>query len=485
MVAEGRKITLSADRDRDFPGWYNTIIRQAELIDDRFNIKGMVVYRPLAMKLTKAIYSMFEERLEASGHQPVLFPVLIPEENFNKEAEHIKGFTPETYWVTMGGDETLSSKYALRPTSETAFYFMYSQWLRSPSDLPLKLYQSVAVYRHETKATKPLLRGREFLWIEAHDVFATAEEAIKQVQEDERTTRDVIEGELSVPILFLLKPQWDKFAGAVNTYAAEAVMPDGMVLQVATTHYLGRNFSVAFDLGYYDAEGKKRRVEQTCFGPGVSRILAAVVSVHGDNFGLVMPFRIAPVQAVIVPIPGSGVEEYARAVASRLRDRGIRVELDESEETPGAKYYKWEFRGVPLRIEVGEREVSSTKVTLFDRVARKRNNISLSELDGFLGDFPEAQHRALRDRAEGLSQKFMGEANSLEEAKGLISSGKRVLKSHLCSLDSSGEDCAGRIERDLGLSVRGELLNAERPRGKKCIACGREAKHEIFLAEAY
>jgi len=485
MTTEAKKVTFSEDRDRDFSEWYNTIIRQAELIDDRFNIKGMVVYRPLAMKLTKAIYRMFEERLEASGHQPVLFPVLIPEENLSREAEHIMGFTPETYWVTMGGDETLSSRYALRPTSETAFYFMYSQWLRSPSDLPLKLYQSVAVYRHETKATKPLLRGREFLWIEAHDVFATAEEAIKQVQEDERTTRDVIEGELSVPILFLLKPQWDKFAGAVNTYAAEAVMPDGMVLQVATTHYLGRNFSEAFDLGYYDAEGKKRRVEQTCFGPGVSRILAAVVSVHGDNFGLVMPFRIAPVQAVIVPIPGSGVEECARAVASRLRDRGIRVELDESEETPGAKYYKWEFRGVPLRIEVGEREVSSTKVTLFDRVARKRNNISLSELDGFLDDFPEAQHRALRDRAEGLSQKFMGEANSLEEAKGLISSGKRVLKSHLCSLDSSGEDCAGRIEKDLGLSVRGELLNAERPRGEKCIACGREAKHEVFLAEAY
>jgi len=485
MATEGRKITFSADRDRDFQGWYNTIIRQAELIDDRFNIKGMVVYRPLAMKLTKAIYSMFEERLEASGHQPVLFPVLIPEENFNKEAEHIKGFTPETYWVTMGGNETLGSRYALRPTSETAFYFMYSQWLRSPSDLPLKLYQSVAVYRHETKATKPLLRGREFLWIEAHDVFATAEEAIKQVQEDERTTRDVIEGELSVPILFLLKPQWDKFAGAVNTYAAEAVMPDGMVLQVATTHYLGKNFSEAFDLGYYDAEGKKRRVEQTCFGPGVSRILAAVISVHGDNFGLVVPFRIAPVQAVIVPIPGSGVEECARAVASRLRDRGIRVELDESEETPGAKFYKWEFRGVPLRIEVGEREVSSSRATIFDRVTRKRSSIGLSELDGFLDEFPEAQHRVLRNRAEILAQRFMGEADSLESARDLIFSGKRVLKAYLCSLDHEGEGCGERIEKELSLSVRGEPLNADKPRDKNCIVCGKEAGHEVYLAEAY
>ena len=485
MANESRKVTFSVDRDSNFSEWYNTIIRQAELIDDRFNIKGMVVYRPLAMKLTKAIYGLLEERLETSGHQPVLFPVLIPEENLSKEAEHIKGFKPETYWVTMGGGETLTSRYALRPTSETAFYFMYSQWLRSPSDLPLKLYQSVAVYRHETKATKPLLRGREFLWIEAHDVFATAEEAIEQVREDERMTREVIEGELSVPILFLLKPQWDKFAGAVNTYAAEAVMPDGMVLQVATTHYLGKNFSEAFDLGYYDAEGKKRRVEQTCFGPGVSRILAAIISVHGDNLGLVMPFKVAPVQAVIVPIPGPGVEELARAIASRLRDKGIRVELDESEETPGAKFYKWEFRGVPLRIEVGEREVSSSRVTVFDRVARKRSSISLSELDGFLEEFPEAQHRALRDRAEGLFQRLMGEADSLQKARELTSSGKRVLKAYLCSLDLDGEGCAERIEKELGLSVRGEALNAEKPRDKKCIACGREARHEVFLAEAY
>ena len=485
MAAESKKVTFSVDRDRDFSEWYNTIIRQAELIDDRFNIKGMVVYRPYAMRITKAIYKLLEKKLEASGHQPVLFPVLIPEENLSREAEHIKGFKPETYWVTMGGDEKLTGRYALRPTSETAFYFMYSQWLRSPSDLPLKLYQSVAVYRHETKATKPLLRAREILWIEAHDVFATADEAMMQVQEDEKTTREVVEGELSIPILFLLRPQWDKFPGAVNTYAAETILPDGMTLQVATTHYLGRNFNEAFDLGYYDAEGKKRRVEQTCFGPGVSRILAAIISVHGDNLGLIMPFRVAPVQAVIVPIPGPGVEEQARAIASRLRDRGIRVELDESEETPGAKFYKWEFRGVPLRIEVGEREVSSSKVTVFDRVARKRSSISLSELDGFLEEFPEAQHRALRDRAEGLFQRLMGEADSLQKARELTSSGKRVLKAYLCSLDLDGEGCAERIEKELGLSVRGEALNAEKPRDKKCIACGREARHEVFLAEAY
>jgi len=485
MPGESSKVTFSIDKEGQFSEWYNTIIRQAELIDDRFNIKGMVVYRPYAMGMVREIYRFFEERLEKGGHEPTLFPVLIPEENLDKEAEHVKGFTPETFWVTMGGDETLANRYALRPTSETAFYYMYSQWIRSPSDLPLKLYQSVAVYRHETKATKPLVRGREFLWIEAHDAFASREEALKQVEEDESTMKEVIEGELAIPVLFLVKPQWDKFAGAVNTYAAEVVMPNGIVLQVASTHYLGTKFSKAFEVGYYDAEGKKRLVEQTCFGPGVSRILAAVISVHGDNTGLILPFKVAPVQAVVVPIPGAGVEEYARMVAERIREKGARVELDERDETPGSKFYKWEFLGVPLRIETGEREASSSTLTVFDRAIRKRKTIGLAEIDGLLKEFSLVQHQELYERAEGSLSRFLGEVDTLEGARTLLSSGKRILKTYFCSLNMDGKECADKVESELGLSVRGEELTSTRPRGKRCPVCGRQAMHEVYLAEAY
>ena len=485
MASDSKKATFLIDRDHEFSEWYNTIIRQAELIDDRFNIKGMVVYRPYAMRIIRELYRFFEGRLEAGGHRQVLFPVLIPEENLDREAEHVKGFKPETFWVTMGGDEPLTNRYALRPTSETAFYYMYSQWIRSPSDLPLKLYQSVSVYRHETKATKPLIRGREFLWIEAHDVFATKEEAMRQVEEDENTMQEVIEGELAIPVLFLRRPQWDKFKGAVDTYAADVVMPDGVTLQVASTHYLGTNFSEAFDVGYSDAEGRKNKVEQTCFGPGISRILAAVISVHGDNSGLVLPFKVASTHAVVIPIPGEGVHEYSVKIVQKLKDMGLRVEFDDRDETPGAKFYKWEFLGVPLRIEVGGREVSSSTVTVFDRATKKRTIIRLDELEKFVHGFSMLQHQELHERAEGLMNKFLDDAETLEKARSAISSGRRILRSYLCSMELDGEECAGKIETELGLSVRGEELNAAPPKGKKCLVCGKDAKHQIYLAEAY
>jgi len=485
MANESRRTTFSVDRDRDFSEWYNTIVRKAELIDDRFNIKGMVVYRPYAMMIIRVVYRLFEERLERGGHRPTLFPVLIPEENLDKEAEHVKGFKPETFWVTMGGDEQLTNRYALRPTSETAFYYMYSQWIRSQNDLPLRLYQSVSVYRHETRATKPLIRGREFLWIEAHDAFARKEDALRQVEDDERTTKEVIEDELAMPVIFLLRPQWDKFKGAVNTYAADVVMPNGITLQVASTHYLGTNFSEAFDVGYYDSEGRRNRVEQTCFGPGISRILAAIISVHGDNSGLILPFKVAPTQVVVIPIPGGGVEGYSAKVVQKLREMRLRFKLDDGDETPGAKFYRWEFIGVPLRIEIGEREVSSSTITMLDRVTRKRKTIGLAELDAFIREFPELQRRELYARAREMAVKFTGQAETLEQAKKELSQGKRVLKSYMCTLETEGRTCAEKIEAELGLSVRGEELGAKTPESKRCLACGRDARHEVYLAEAY
>lgn len=479
------KVTFMIKKDQNFSEWYNTIIRQAEIIDDRFNIKGFVVYLPYGMKMVKRIYEFFEEKLESNGHQPVLFPLLIPEENLQREAEHI-GFKAETFWVTMGGDEQLTKKYALRPTSETAFYYMYSIWIRGISDLPLKLYQSVAVYRHETKATKPLIRGREFLWIETHDVFATKDEALQQVEEDKRVMKEVLEEKLGIPVMFIKRPQWDKFRGAVNTFAADAVMPDGSTLQVGSTHYLGQNFSKVFNIGFDDKDGMHKLVEQTCFGPGISRILAAVISIHGDDSGLILPISVAPIQVVIVPIPGEGVLEYARLVKRVVSEMGYKVELDESDETPGSKFYKWEFMGVPLRFEIGPKELSNSSVTIFDRLRRTRQEIELDDLREFMHSFERDQVRALFERAREVTGQRIAMANDMSEARRKISERKSVLKVPMCSTDLDGESCGAKIEEELGLRTLGEELDSEKPsEGQLCIICGKKANCLVYLAESY
>ncbi|MGB9758336.1 MAG: proline--tRNA ligase [Thermoproteota archaeon] len=482
---QGSKITFNIDKKQNFREWYNEIIRKAELIDDRYNVKGLIVYRPRAMKVIKEIYKLLESELEKKGHEPVLFPLLIPEENFQREAEHVKGFKAETFWVTMGGDEPLNEKLALRPTSETAFYFMYSLWIRGFSDLPLRLYQSVSVYRHETKATRPLIRGREFLWIEAHDAFASKEEALDQVKSDEEVTKKVLEDYLALPVFFFRRPQWDKFKGAVDTYAADVIMPDGACLQVASTHYLGENFSRAFNVVFTDKDGKRKFVHQTCYGPGVSRILAALISVHGDNSGLIFPFNVAPIQIVVIPIPGEGVAEYSKSVLEKLKQLGFRAFLDDSEDTPGAKFYKWEFFGVPLRIEIGPKEVKEGKVTLADRLTKKKETVELSKLIEYINNFSLHQIQRLRNRAKEDAEHFIDCAGSIQEIKEKLKEGKKVFRVPFCSVELDGANCAEVIENETGLEVRGELLNDKKPAGDKCIVCGKPANCYVYLAEAY
>jgi len=482
---QGSKTTFNLDKKQNFKEWYNEIIRKAELIDDRYNVKGLIVYRPRAMRIIKEIYRLLESELEKKGHEPVLFPLLIPEENFQREAEHVEGFKAETFWVTMGGDEPLNEKLALRPTSETAFYFMYSLWIRGFSDLPLKLYQSVSVYRHETKATRPLIRGREFLWIEAHDAFASKEEALNQVKSDEEVTKKVLEDRLGLPVLFFRRPQWDKFKGAVDTYAADVIMPDGACLQVASTHYLGENFSRAFNVMFTDKDGERKFVHQTCYGPGVSRILAALVSVHGDNNGLIFPFNVAPIQIVIVPIPGEGVAEYSKSILEKLKQYGFRTYLDDGEETPGAKFFKWEFFGVPLRVEVGPKEVKEGKVTLADRLTKKKEVVKLDKLIEYIIYFSVQQIQRLRNRAKEDAEHFIDYASSIQEIKEKMKEGKRVFKVPLCSIELDGSNCAEAIESETGLKVRGELLDDKKPTNEKCIACGKPAGCFVYLAEAY
>ncbi|MBS7609427.1 proline--tRNA ligase [Candidatus Bathyarchaeota archaeon] len=487
------KVTFNVPKEKKFSEWYNRIIREADLIDDRYNVKGFIVHKPWSMIAFKEIYRMYEDALERRGHKPVLFPTVIPEENLRREEEHLEGFKAEVFWITHAADRRLEKRLALRPTSETAFYQMYALWIRSFSDLPLKLYQSCTVFRYETKATKPLLRGREFLWIEAHDAFSSQEEAMKQVEEDMEITEEVLHKKLGIPFIFFQRPQWDKFKGAIHTYAADCLMPDGNLNQIASTHYLGENFAKAFGIQFLDREGKRKYVHQTCYGPGIWRIMAALISIHGDNNGLIFPFSVAPVQIVIIPITATSeetskdVKSQCHAVATRLKENGFRVELDMSEKTPGAKYYYWEMRGVPLRIEIGPIEVKGGYVTLFRRDTRTRRQVPIQQLEAEIKKEGEAILENLRERAEKWLQQSLKEVKSFEELRDAMEEHFGIFKAPFCSIEMDGEPCAQRIREATGAEVRGVRFGVdEKPDpDAKCIVCGRRAGIFAYIAMAY
>ncbi len=296
--------TFNIDKKNNFSEWFTEIVKRAELADMRYNVKGFIVYPPWSTISMKLMFELYEAEMHKFGHKPVIFPSVIPESNFKVEADHVEGFAPEVFWISSAGTGgELEERLALRPTSETAMYPLYSLWIRSWRDLPLKLYQSGKVWRYEGKSTRPFLRGREFIWIEGHDVFATLEEAIEQTKEDMQISHNVLENQFGIPFIGFQRPQWDKFAGAIFTNAADTLMPDGRFLQLPSTHLLGDNFAKAFNIQYMDEEGETHYAYQTCYGPAISRIFGAMIAVHGDNSGLIFPFSVAPVQVVIIPIP--------------------------------------------------------------------------------------------------------------------------------------------------------------------------------------
>lgn len=474
------------DKAVNMSRWYDEVLERAELIDIRYGVKGFIVYRPYAMKIVKKLYDKFEERLESTGHAPALFPVVIPEKSFRREAEHIKGFGAQVFWITRAGDSDLEEKMVLRPTSETAIYPMYKLWIKSYKELPLKIYQSVAVYRYETKATRPLLRGREFLWIETHNVFRTGEEAIKQVEEDANIFSKVVYETLGIPYLHLKREDYDKFAGANYSYAFDCLLPDGRVLQIGTTHYLGTNFSRAFEILYQDKDKTNKYVHQTCFGIGISRILAALILIHGDEFGLILPVEIAPIQIVIIPIPKKEyplerLMSYAEKIYDILVKEGFRVVLDTTDRTPGEKYYYYDMRGVPFRIEIGPKEVDDNKITIFRRDMRIRMVISLKEMVKKIRIISEEIVNNLRDRAEKHLRENIIYAETLDDVLKYANQGKNIIKTPFCG----SRECAEEIKSEtMGYETRG-YVEGEKADEKYCVICGRKADHITYLAKAY
>src|SRR3989344_3508896 len=327
---------ITAGKNENFSEWFSQVVQKCELADLRYNVKGFLVFQPWSVLAMEKMYKFMEKNLQKKGHKPYWFPTVIPKSNFEKESSHVKGFTPEVFWVTHGGETKLEEPLALRPTSETAFYQMFNLWIRSYKDLPFKTYQRAQVFRYETKATRPFLRSREFHWIETHCVHSTIEGAMNQVKEDMQTNKEILHDVYGLPFIFFERPEWDKFAGAYKTFASDGLNPRGKVLQQTSTRIISPSFAKAFNITYKDKDGKEKPAYTTCYGPAISRIFASVVIVHGDDKGLKFPWEIAPIQVMIVPIDGKNKEIIKKAeLLKKQIETFADVAVDSTEKRAG------------------------------------------------------------------------------------------------------------------------------------------------------
>lgn len=481
---EEKKITFNISKENNFSDWYSDILDKAEVTDIRYGVKGFVVIRPWGALAIENMYKFYEQALQKTGHMPTMFPVVIPEENFKKESSHVEGFTPEVFWLDKVGED---QRLALRPTSETAFYQMYNLWIRSWRDLPLKLYQRANVFRYETKATRPLIRAREFYWLEAHDAFSSKKEAEEQVQEDIIMTEKIMHQIFGVPFLPMKRPQWDKFPGAEYTIGSDSILPDGKIIQQPSTHLLGQHFSKAFDIKFSDESEKEDFVWQTCYGPAISRILASVIAMHGDDSGLIFPFAISPAQVVIVPIFNEKNQKKVLDFATKLENElseEFKVKLDDSNKRPGEKFFFWEMKGVPFRIELGEKEIDAKELTLFirdkrEKIKLKTSNI-ISEIKKLGGDFD----KRLLKKADDLFDTSIQSCKSKEDIKKALDN-KKIARFSFCSVDEEGAPCAAFIEKGLQARVMGTRADKKERTEGKCIICGKPAKEVVYAGKSY
>jgi prolyl-tRNA synthetase len=474
----------SMEKFRNFSEWYDRVLLEAEIVDDRYPVKGFSVYRGWGYSIAKRIYQMLEEKLEEADHQPMQFPVVIPEDAFQKEEDHIEGFSAEVFWITHAGENELDRRLLLRPTSETAIYPMFKLWIRSHADLPLLMHQTCNVYRYETKATRPLFRGREFLWNEAHTAHADYEDAERQVREGIDIYSQVYDA-LGLSYIRLKRPDFDKFAGAVYSVAFDTWNPDGKVNQVGTVHHLGDNFAKAFELTYEDEEGNQTFAYNTCYGMGLGRTLAATIAHHGDDNGLILPPVVAPRQVVIVPIPFRGREEdvaaYAGEIEAKLKEAGIRVVLDDDDRLrPGEKYYKWEMFGVPVRVEAGPREADARSVTLVRRDTKERSKAGFTDLEEAVRGLFAEIFENLKARSKKRLDSELADADNLDELKALMDE-RKIVRANWCG----DPHCAFQLKDEVAGEVRGTLWDEHEEPDGCCIVCGDQGKQVAYVSRTY
>ncbi len=466
-------------KNEDFNEWYNEIVELADLCDKRYPIKGMNVWRPFGWKVMTHIDSLIREEMKQTDHQEVNFPLLIPESLFDKEAQHIEGFGSEVFWITHAGHNELDERWLLRPTSETAMYPVFSLWIRSHADLPLKTYQIVNTFRYETKQTRAFIRVREIHFFEAHTCHVDFEDAERQVKEDKEIANRLL-GKLCLPYIFCKRPEWDKFAGAFYTISIDVLMPSLRTLQLGSIHQYKDNFSKPYEISYEAENGSHQFCHQTTYGMS-ERILGAIVGIHGDNKGLVLPPEVAPIQVVIIPIIFKGktdmVMNACQGVIKQLRQNGIRVHIDDRDITPGNKFYDWELKGVPLRLEIGPRDVENNQVVVVARDTGEKQFVPQDSISSFVTEQLSALADRLLERAESILKKNTHFVETIEEAKDL----KGIIHIPWCNQD----DCALEIEDLLDGNTLGEPIENQKIDDKRCPLCGKKAMTWMRFAKSY
>ena len=477
-------IGVTVKKEEDFSEWYTEVVTKSGMADYA-PIKGCMIIREHAYAIWEKIQEVFNKKIKDTGHSNVYFPMFIPESYLKKEAEHFEGFTPEVAWITHGGDTPLEEKLAIRPTSETIMYVTFAKWIRSWRDLPIKINQWCNIVRWETKATKPFLRTREFLWQEGHTAHASSEEAEQEVLYALNEYRDVIEKYLAIPVLVGKKTESEKFAGALYTTTLEAIMPDGKALQMGTSHNLGQNFGKVFDIKFIGEDEKDHFVWQTSWGFS-TRLIGALIMVHGDNKGLVLPPRVAPIQVVIVPIPYKGADPAAIAAKTKelyktLKNRGVAVVLDDREEyTPGWKFNQWELKGVPIRIEIGPRDLKQQQVVMVRRDTGQKIPVKEQEVPLAVDQLlQEIQHNLYAKARIDLESKT-AQVRDYYEFKKILKEKGGFIKAAWCG----SADCEAKIKEETGATIRLKPFEKEITT-ERCVYCGEEGQEIVYFARSY
>ncbi len=486
MAKDNKKMVEAiTSMDEDFAKWYTDIVKKAELIEYT-SVKGCMVIRPYGYAIWENMQRILDGMFKATGHENVCMPMFIPESLLQKEKDHVEGFAPEVAWVTHGGSEKLEDRLCVRPTSETLFCEHYANIVHSYRDLPKLYNQWVSVVRWE-KTTRPFLRSREFLWQEGHTIHATAEEAVIETEKMLNVYAEFCEKSLAMPVIKGRKTDSDKFAGAEATYAIEALMHDGKALQAGTSHYFGDGFAKAFEIMYTDKENKKVYPHQTSWGV-TTRLIGAIIMTHGDDNGLVLPPAVAPVQAVIVPVRQfeEGVLGKANELAEKLKAAGIRVKVDDSDNSPGWKFAEYEMKGVPVRIEIGPKDIENNQCVCALRYSGEKRTVSLENgLELFKNAIVEMLEEEIPEgmfnKAAENREKHTYKCATMEEiAKALEENGDGFVKAMWCG----DEECEDKVKEATGVGSRCIPFEQEEI-SDKCVCCGKPAKQMVYWGKAY
>ena len=477
-----KEIGITVSKSENFSEWYTQVVIKAELADYA-PVKGLIVLRPDGYSIWESIKESLDKKLKETGHRNGFLPVLIPESLLAKEKEHFEGFNPEVFWVTHSGNSEIGDRLALRPTSETLAYSLFSKWIRSWRDLPLKINFWNSALRAEIKGTKPFLRTSEFLWQEGHTVHATKDEAEKEVADILELYKKTIEEELAVPVVTGKKSEKDKFVGAVYTNTLESLMPDGKALQMGTSHFLGQNFSKPFDVKYLDENNSETFAWQTSWGVSW-RLIGGMIMTHGDDKGLVLPPKVAPIQVVIIPIYYSkedkeNVLQKACQIKDSLSNNDIRVHLDDREQlTPGFKFNDWEMKGIPIRIEIGPKDIAKNQIVL----ARRHNQTKISlDIDGLtektLSELKNIQ-KEMFDAAKKILDERVVRVSEYQQFKKELENGKMID----CSW-CGNQTCEDKIKEETGADLR--VIPSDNTKAETCIYCKNSGTANVLFARGY